>query len=164
MLKWARILIIEDELLVAWSLRDVLSLIGCEVTGIAATVSEALILAENIKPDLALVDVRLAGQHDGIEGVVLLRRQFGLPIIFLTDEVDGEAAWRAAEVGPIWSGPCTLLSWSRQFAPQWRRMLTNITRPNGSGWLDRADDFRPRQRNGFSVRDRWRKRRSQDCN
>ena len=32
MLKWARILIIEDELLVAWSLRDVLSLIGCEVT------------------------------------------------------------------------------------------------------------------------------------
>jgi DNA-binding response OmpR family regulator len=101
MLKWARILIIEDELLVAWSLRDVLSLIGCEVTGIAATVSEALILAENTKPDLALVDVRLAGQHDGIEGVVLLRRQFGLPIIFLTDEVDGEAAWRAAEVGPV---------------------------------------------------------------
>ena len=34
MLKWARILIIQDELLVAWSLRDVLSLIGCEVTGI----------------------------------------------------------------------------------------------------------------------------------
>ena len=52
MLKWARILIIEDELLVAWSLRDVLSLIGCEVTGIAATVSEALILAENTKPAL----------------------------------------------------------------------------------------------------------------
>ena len=101
MLKWARVLIIEDELLVAWSLRDVLSLIGCEVTGIAATVSEALILAENTKPDLALVDVRLAGQHNGIEGVVLLRRQFGLPIIFLTDEVDGEAAWRAAEVGPV---------------------------------------------------------------
>src|SRR4029079_12339776 len=101
MLKWARILIIEDELLVAWSLRDVLSLIGCEVTGIAATVSEALILAENIKPDLALVDVRLAGQHDGIEGVVLLRRQFGLPIIFLTDEVYGDAAWRAGVVGAV---------------------------------------------------------------
>ena len=99
--KWARILIIEDELLVAWSLRDVLSLIGCEVTGIVATVSEALILAENTKPDLALVDVRLAGQQDGIEGAVLLRRQFGIPIIFLTDEVDGEAAWKAAEVGPV---------------------------------------------------------------
>lgn len=101
MLKWARVLIIEDELLVAWSLRDVLSFVGCEVTGIAATVSEALVLAENIKPDVALVDVRLAGQHDGIEGAVLLRKQFGLPVIFLTGEVDREAASRAAEVGPV---------------------------------------------------------------
>jgi DNA-binding response OmpR family regulator len=101
MLKWARVLIIEDELLVAWSLHDVLSLIGCEVTGIAATVSEALILAENTKPDLALVDVRLAGQQDGIEGAVLLRKQFGLPVIFLTGEVERETAWRAAEVGPV---------------------------------------------------------------
>src|SRR5262245_44364113 len=101
MLKWARILIIEDELLVAWSLHDVLSLIGCEVTGIAATVSAALTLAEKTKPDLALVDVRLVSQQDGIEDAVLLRKQFGLPVIFLTGEVDREAAWRAAEVGPM---------------------------------------------------------------
>ena len=101
MLKWARVLIIEDELLVAWSLRDVLSLIGCEVTGIAATITEALILAKNTNPDLALVDVRLAGQHDGIKDVVLLRKQFGLRVIFLTGEVDREAAWRAAKVGPV---------------------------------------------------------------
>ena len=68
MLKWARILIIQDELLVAWSLRDVLSLIGCEVTGIVATVSEALILAENTKPDLADNLKKLV--NDAMSGIV----------------------------------------------------------------------------------------------
>ena len=58
----ARVLILEDEILVAWSLQELLSLVGYEVTGIAATVSDALCLAENTKPDLAIVDVRLAGQ------------------------------------------------------------------------------------------------------
>jgi len=134
MLKWARVLIIEVELLVAWSLRDVLSLIGCEVTGIAATLSEALILAENTTPDLALVDVRLAAQHDGIEGAVLLRKQFGLPVIFLTSEVDRDAVWRAAEVGPVeyLLKPVHTRQLVEAIRTAMRRMPTNIIRPNWS--------------------------------
>jgi len=61
-----KVLILEDDVLVAWSLREVLSLTGYEVTGIAATVNDALCLAENTRPDLAVVDVRLAGNRDGI--------------------------------------------------------------------------------------------------
>src|SRR4051794_29108199 len=75
--KSTRVLILEDETLVAWSLSEMLSLVGCEVTGIAATVHDALCLAEVTRPDLAVVDVRLAGRRDGIEGAELLKNQFG---------------------------------------------------------------------------------------
>jgi DNA-binding NarL/FixJ family response regulator len=95
-----KVLILEDDVLVAWSLREVLSLTGCEVTGIAATVSDALCLAENTRPDLAIIDVRLAGNRDGIEGAELLRHQFGIPVIFLTGEIDKTTARRASSIDP----------------------------------------------------------------
>ena len=93
-----KVLILEDDVLVAWSLREVLSLTGYQVTGIAATVNDALCLAENTRPDLAVVDVRLAGNRDGIEGAQLLRQQFGISVIFLTGEVDQATARRAASI------------------------------------------------------------------
>jgi two-component system, response regulator PdtaR len=96
-----RVLIVEDEVLLAWSLGEILSLIGCEVAGIAGTVNDALCLAENTKPDLAIVDVRLAGQRDGIEGAELLRQQFGLPVIFVTGEIDKETERRASDFNPV---------------------------------------------------------------
>jgi DNA-binding NarL/FixJ family response regulator len=100
MTQTTRVLILEDEILVAWSLREVLTLVGYEVTGIAATVHDALCLAEVTRPDLAIVDVRLAGQRDGIEGAELLRQQFGLEVIFLTGEVDKKTAQRASSLNP----------------------------------------------------------------
>src|SRR5437773_519352 len=98
--KATRVLIVEDEILVAWSLSEVLSLVGYEVTGIAATVDDALCLAEVTRPDLAVVDVRLAGRRDGIEGAELLKNQFGLSVIFLTGETDKETARRAWGLDP----------------------------------------------------------------
>jgi len=95
-----KVLILEDDVLVAWSLREVLTLTGYQVTGIAATVNDALCLAENTRPDLAVVDVRLAGNRDGIEGAELLRQQFGIAVIFLTGEVDKATARRAAGIDP----------------------------------------------------------------
>jgi two-component system, response regulator PdtaR len=96
-----RVLILEDDILVAWSLQEVLTLVGYEVSGIAATVHDALCLAEVTRPALAIVDVRLAGQRDGIEGAELLQQQFGVAVIFLTGEVDKETAQRASKVNPI---------------------------------------------------------------
>ena len=94
-----KVLVLEDDSLVA-SLRDVLELGGCEVTGIAASVNDALRLAETTKPDLAIVDVRLAGPRDGIEGAELLRQQFGIPVIFLTGDIDEATARRASAIDP----------------------------------------------------------------
>jgi DNA-binding NarL/FixJ family response regulator len=64
------------------------------------TVNDALRLAETTKPDLAIVDVRLAGPRDGIEGAELLRQQFGIPVIFLTGDIDEATARRASAIDP----------------------------------------------------------------
>jgi DNA-binding NarL/FixJ family response regulator len=81
-------------------LRELLPLVGCKVIGTAATVNDALCQAEITRPHLAIVDVRLPGNRDGIEGARLLRQQFGIPVIFLTGEIDKETVQRAAEIGP----------------------------------------------------------------
>jgi CheY-like chemotaxis protein len=69
----AKILVAEDDVLIALSLQQTLSLFGFEVVGIAATVGDALCLAQNTRPDLAIFDIQLAGKRDGIEGAALLR-------------------------------------------------------------------------------------------
>jgi two-component system, response regulator PdtaR len=82
--KPTKVLIVEDEPLIALSLRDVLTLAGFEVVGVAARVSDALTIAQNTPPDVTILDVRLAGKRDGIEGAVQLRRILNIPVVFLT--------------------------------------------------------------------------------
>jgi len=97
----AKVLIVEDDPLVAMTTREVLTLVGFEVTGVAATVSDALCLAENTRPDLAIFDVRLAGKRDGIEGAALLRQRLGLPVVFVSAEEDAATRSRAAALEPV---------------------------------------------------------------
>ena len=98
--KPTKVLIVEDEPLIALSLRDVLTLAGFEVVGVAARVSDALTIAQNTPPDVAIFDVRLAGKRDGIEGAVQLRRIFNLPVVFLTAQGDEGTRARAALLNP----------------------------------------------------------------
>jgi two-component system, response regulator PdtaR len=92
----AKVLVVEDDAVIAMSMREILSLVGFEVVGVAATVTDALCLAENTKPDVAILDVRLAGRRDGIEGAMLLRQRSGLPVIFVTAQSDKATVARAA--------------------------------------------------------------------
>ena len=98
--KPTKVLIVEDEALVALSLRDTLTLVGFEVVGIAARVSDALTIAQNTPPDVALLDVRLAGKRDGIEGAVQLRRILDIPFVFMTAQGDEDTRARAAFLNP----------------------------------------------------------------
>ena len=95
-----KVLIVEDDSLIALSMREILALVGFEVAGVAATVSDALILAENTRPDLAIFDVRLAGRRDGIEGAMLLRGIMEIPVLFLTAQGDEGTRARAAAINP----------------------------------------------------------------
>ena len=97
----AQILIVGEDALMALTMREVLTLVGFEVTGIAATVTDALEIAENTRPDLAIFDVRLAGRRDGIEGAALLRECLGLPSVFVTAQGDEATRQRGSLVGAV---------------------------------------------------------------
>ncbi len=83
-LKRQRILIVEDELLVAISTAGLLRSLMYEVTGIADTGKDAMRLAQTTNPDLILMDVKLRGQLDGIATAREIQLSLAIPIIFTT--------------------------------------------------------------------------------
>ena len=95
------ILIVEDEALVASYIEEVLAESGFRVAGIAASGPEALSLAEETRPRLALVDIRLTGPIDGIELACQLRQKFAVPAIFLSGLADEETTHRAQLAEPL---------------------------------------------------------------
>jgi len=89
------ILIVEDEALVASYIREVLEESGFVIVGSASSGIEALTVAAETRPDLALVDIKLSGPMDGIEVVQELRRRFNVPAIFLSGVADPAVMDRA---------------------------------------------------------------------
>lgn len=94
-----KVLIVENDSLIALAMQDVLRLVGFNVVGVVASVSDALCQAEITRPEIALFDVKLAGQRDGIEGARLLRETFNIPVVFVTGTLDAELLARAEAVG-----------------------------------------------------------------
>ena len=80
-----RILVIEDESLIALDLEGIIISLGHHVTGTAATHQQAVRLAEQDKPDLILSDIQLADGSSGIDAVdEIMRAAAGTPVIFIT--------------------------------------------------------------------------------
>lgn len=77
-----RVLVVEDEMLNAMFLEDLLLDLGCEVVGPAATVAEGLALASSERPDAAVLDVNLGA--DRVYPVADALRQEGVPFVFVT--------------------------------------------------------------------------------
>ena len=94
-----KVLIVEDDGMVALAMQDVLSLVGFNVVSVAASVSDALCQAEITRPEIAVFDVKLAGNRDGIEGARVLRGMFNIPVVFVTGSLDAELQARAEAVG-----------------------------------------------------------------
>ena len=88
-----RVLIVEDELLVAWHLESLAREQNLEVCGLVPDGEGAVEQAIDLDVDLILMDVRLAGRVDGIEAARRIREQRDTPIIFVT--AHGDAATRA---------------------------------------------------------------------
>ena len=83
-MRGARILIVEDEPIVAADLREQLTQFGYSVEGLARSGEEALRLATELLPDLVLMDVRLQGAMDGTEAAREIQRKTGTPVVYLT--------------------------------------------------------------------------------
>lgn len=99
-MKQASIFIIEDEVIVAEDLRETLNSLGYTVIGSATSGEDALRKLETVRPDLVLVDIRLAGTMDGVETAGHIRDRFGYPAIFLTAHSENTNIARAKETGP----------------------------------------------------------------
>jgi CheY-like chemotaxis protein/DNA-directed RNA polymerase specialized sigma24 family protein len=80
----ARVLVIEDEPIIALDLKNILEGMGHEVVGTAATRDEAVALANELAPGLVLADIRLADGSSGIDAVRMILSDFTIPIIFVT--------------------------------------------------------------------------------
>jgi PAS domain S-box-containing protein len=95
-----KLLIVEDEPIVALDLQQEVEQLGCEVVGLAESADEALVAAEICQPDLALMDVRIVGSMDGIQAARLLRTAYEVPVVFLTSYSDETTIGRAAREVP----------------------------------------------------------------
>ena len=83
-----QILIVEDEPIVAADLKVRLELLGCQVVGSVPSGEKAVALAGQWRPHLVLMDIRLEGRMDGIEAAQEIRRQWRLPVVYLTAYAD----------------------------------------------------------------------------
>jgi PAS domain S-box-containing protein len=96
-----RILIVEDEPIVAADLKVRLDLLGCQVVGSAPSGEKALTLAGQLLPDLVLMDIRLEGPMDGIETAQQVRQRWRLPVVYLTAYADDTTLQRAKVTEPF---------------------------------------------------------------
>jgi signal transduction histidine kinase len=97
MIRHARILIVEDNRTVARDLEQRLGRLGFAIAGVTGLGEEAIVLADDERPDLVLMDIRLGGAMDGITAAEYIRARLGVPVVFLTMFAD-DATLRAASV------------------------------------------------------------------
>lgn len=95
-----RVLIVEDEVIIAMSLEALVEDFGLEACGIAATGADAVEMARTLRPDLILMDVSLIGEMDGIEAARLARDAVGAPVVFVTAYGSGEVLDRIRSTLP----------------------------------------------------------------
>ncbi len=93
--KKARILVVEDESIVALDMRSRLASMGYEVVGIAASGEEALDLVRRTSPELILMDIKLQGDLDGVDTADRIKQRDDIPIIFVTAFADERTLARA---------------------------------------------------------------------
>lgn len=96
-----RILIVEDEIIVARDLQATLSRIGYDAFEIASRGREAVKKAEEGNADLVLMDIVLKGEMDGVTAAETIRKNLSLPVIYLTAHGEGETLTRAKQTEPF---------------------------------------------------------------
>jgi two-component system, response regulator PdtaR len=97
----ARILIVEDDFLVANEIEIALSDAGFDIAGVAASADEAVELAASQTPALVVMDVRLAGERDGIHAAMEIFQKHGIRCIFATAYYDHHLLERAGPAMPF---------------------------------------------------------------
>lgn len=95
-----RILVVEDESIVAKDIQKSLEKLGYEVPATASSAASAYEKLEQIRPDLVFLDIKLKGEEDGIHIAEHIKEKYNIPVIFLTSYVDQATLDRAKVTEP----------------------------------------------------------------
>jgi PAS domain S-box-containing protein len=96
-----KLMIVEDDQIVAMDLQGILQSLGYAVSAVVSRGEEAIEKAAQTRPDLALMDIRLRGDMDGIETAERIRARFDIPVVFLTAYADEATLERAKLTAPL---------------------------------------------------------------
>ncbi len=99
-MKDIKVLIVENEMIVAMMIKLKLANMGYCVAGVVTTGEEAIHLVNEELPDLVLMDIWLKGKMDGVEAAMRIRRGHNVPIVFLTGDSSQETRNRAELINP----------------------------------------------------------------
>ena len=95
-----KIMVVEDEVVIAMSLQRRLTSMGYEVVGICHNAEEGIKMARKLQPDLILMDIMMPGKLDGIAGAQIIKAEFNVPVIFLTAYTEDQLIDKAKQVEP----------------------------------------------------------------
>ncbi|MEO7731914.1 MAG: diguanylate cyclase [Kofleriaceae bacterium] len=95
-----RILVVEDERVIARDLQEALRELGYTAVGVASCSEDAIAKTAELHPDLVLMDIHLHGEIDGIQTAAMVRGRFRLPVVYLTANTNAETLARALETSP----------------------------------------------------------------
>ena len=96
-----KILIVDDEAILAMDLQSQLQQLGYEVAGTAASGKAAIQKAKDTQPDLVIMDISLRGDMDGVEAAKQILACFQIPVIFISGYSDKETLERVREISPF---------------------------------------------------------------
>jgi CheY-like chemotaxis protein len=97
---YPKILIIEDELIIAADVSVQLSKLGYEVMGIHARAADAIKTMATNRPDIVVLDISLSGKVDGLTAARMITKSYQLPIVFLSANTDRESLRHAIALQP----------------------------------------------------------------
>jgi CheY-like chemotaxis protein len=95
-----KVLVVEDELIVAMNIAEQLRELGAEPVGHAKSGEQAIELAGQLSPDLVMMDVHLASSMDGISAAQVIRDRFDIPCLFLSAFSGADSLARAQLAKP----------------------------------------------------------------
>ncbi len=95
-----KVLVVEDDNVILSIEKWRLSKLGYEICGSAGTGAEALECVAQMQPDIVLMDITLKGAMDGIETAGQIKKNFNIPVIFVSSHTEGEIISRAKAVNP----------------------------------------------------------------
>ena len=95
-----KVLIVDDDDVILSIEKWRLSNLGYDICGSAGSGKDALACAAKQRPDIVLMDITLKGEMDGIETAAQIKKNFNIPVIFVSSHTDGEILQRAIAIKP----------------------------------------------------------------